>query len=61
MLFREGYTDKSLYQVPPYSFDAVIYTKKIRSTLTKDGGRVDIFYRMTLGGAEKNVRMRIEA
>lgn len=61
MLFREGYTDKSIYQVLPYSFDVEVYTKKIRSTMTKDGGRVDIFYRMTIGGADKNVKLRIDA
>ena len=60
MVFSEGETHKSLYQVPPYSFDTEIYTKKIRNNMTRDGGRVDIFYTMKIGGAEKSVRMKIE-
>ena len=60
MLFEEGLSHKSLYSIPPYSFDAEITTKKIRNTMTKDGGRIDIFYDMKIGGAEKRVKMRIE-
>ena len=60
MFFSEGQTHKSLYSVPPYAFDAEIFTKKIRNTLGAGGGRLDIFYRMRIGGADKNVRMKIE-
>ena len=60
MYFEEGLLHKSLYGVPPYSFDAEIMTRKIRNNLTRDGGKVDIFYNMKIGGAEKNVKMRIE-
>jgi len=60
MLFREGLTHTSLYSIPPYSFDSEIYTRKIRNNLTRDGGRIDIFYNMKIGGAEKQVKMRIE-
>lgn len=60
MRFAEGESDKSLYQVPPYSFDAEIYTRKIRNELSKDGGKITIFYTMKIGGADKNVRMKIE-
>lgn len=60
MVFSEGESHKSLYQVPPYSFDAEIFTKKIRNNMTRDGGRVDIFYTMKIGGADKSVRMKIE-
>ena len=60
MYFKEGMTHKSLYGVPPYSFDAEVYTRKIRNNLTRDGGRVDIFYNMKIGGADKQVKMRIE-
>lgn len=60
MVFSEGKRHKSLYQVPPYSFDAEIFTKKIRNNMTRDGGRVDIFYTMKIGGADKSVRMKIE-
>lgn len=60
MLFSEGVTDKSLYEVAPHAFDVEIFTRKIRNSLTKDGGRIDIFYNMKIGGAEKSVRMKIE-
>ena len=60
MLFCEGLSHKSLYSVTPYSFDAEIFTKKIRKSMTRDGGRIDIFYTMKIGGADKKVKMRIE-
>ena len=60
MLFSEGLSHRSVYGVPPYSFDAEIYTKRIRNEMTRDGGRVDIFYTMKIGGADKKVKMRIE-
>lgn len=60
MKFTEGIEDKSLYEVPPYAFDVTVYTTKIRSSLTKDGGRLDIYYKMNIGGADKKVRMRVE-
>ena len=60
MVFSEGECHRSLYQIPPYSFDTVVNTKKIRNTLSKEGGRLDIFYTMSIGGQEKKVRMKIE-
>ena len=60
MLFSEGLSHSSVYGVPPYSFDTEIYTKRIRNEMTCDGGRVDIFYTMKIGGADKKVKMRIE-
>ena len=60
MIFKEGMLHKSIYSIPPYSFDAEIMTRKIRSSMRCDGGRVDIFYSMKIGGAEKYVKMRIE-
>lgn len=61
MHFSEGVCHKSLYTVAPYSFDSEIVTRKIRNNMTRDGGKVDIFYNMKIGGAEKSVKMRIEA
>ena len=60
MYFETGVTHKSLYTVTPYSFDSEITTKKIRNNMTRDGGRIDIFYNMKIGGAGKSVRMRIQ-
>lgn len=61
MHFEVGVCHKSLYTVSPYSFDSEITTRKIRNNMTRDGGKVDIFYNMKIGGAEKSVKMRIEA
>ena len=60
MVFIEGESHSSVYTVSPYSFDTTVSCRKIRSTLGKDGGRLDIFYGMNIGGADKSVRMRIE-
>ena len=58
-MFAEGEVTKSLYKIPPYSFDTSITTKKIRNNLTRSGGKLTIIYDMNVGGADKNVRMTI--
>ena len=60
MHFEEGVCHKSLYSVVPYSFDSEVITRKIRNNMTRDGGKIDIFYNMKIGGAEKSIKMRIE-
>ncbi len=60
MRFAEGQTDLSVYEIPPYKFDVEIFTRKIRNTLTNDGGKLHIHYNMTIGGAKKCVLMKIE-
>lgn len=57
--FKEGECYSSLYSIPPYSFDATVSTRKIRLSLGNEGGSVDLFYNMKIGGAEKSARMRI--
>ena len=57
--FSEGQRNESIYTACGYSFDTEIYTRKIRSTLTECGGKLDIHYDMKIGGADKRVRMRI--
>ena len=58
-VFCEGRCHKSLYKIPPYSFDAEIFTKKIRNNLTRGIGNLTILYDMTIGGGKKRVNMRI--
>ena len=58
-IFREGESHTSVYRVPPYSFDAQISTKRIRGTITENGGDMTLLYDMTVGGAEKRIKMRI--
>ena len=60
MRFSEGLVHKSVYGVPPFSFDTTVKTRKIRSSLSRDGGRIDIYYDMNIGGADKRVKLRIE-
>ena len=59
--FFGGGEHASLYGVPPYKFDVVIKTKRISCDMGEDGGSVLLNYRMTIGGADKNVRMKILA
>ncbi|MBR5817809.1 MAG: DUF1934 domain-containing protein [Clostridia bacterium] len=58
-VFREGFCHKSLYKVVPYSFDAEIFTRKIRNNLTRGVGTLSILYDMTVGGGKKRVNMKI--
>ncbi len=59
LYFEEGCEHKSLYSVPPYKFDACVTTRRIRNNLTEDGGMLDLFYNMKIGGADKSARMKI--
>lgn len=59
--FREGDVCKTVYSVPPYSFDAEIRTKRISSDITKAGGTLRLQYSMNIGGQEKAVRLKISA
>ena len=58
-LFCEGQRQKSLYSVSGYSFDCEIFTRKIRRKSTDGQTEIDIHYDMTIGGADKRVRMKI--
>ena len=59
--FKEGEVYKTVYSVPPYSFDTEIKTKRIRADMTKAGGEIRLLYSMNIGGQEKSVRMKISA
>ena len=58
-VFIEGEHTSSLYKAGEYTFDAGIFTRKIRNNFTRCGGRLSILYDMTVGGADKHVRMKI--
>lgn len=58
-LFAEGKTTKSLYTVPPYSFDTEIYTRRIRKEFVGLIKKITLIYDMTIGGAKKKTRMNI--
>lgn len=59
IMFSEGATCKTLYQVPPYSFDMSVSTLKIRNSLSATGGELQLIYNMNIGGQDKKVRMKI--
>ena len=59
MYFAEGESHSSIYSIPPYRFDTTVVTRRIRAELNQDGGRIDLFYNMKIGGADKSARMRI--
>lgn len=59
IILSEGLRHESLYSVGPFSFDMSVTAKKIRSELSESGGRLDILYKMTVGGAGKDVRLGI--
>ena len=59
MRFKEGAEHSSLYEIPPYKFDATVKTRRIRAEFSEEGGNISLFYNMKIGGAEKNARMKI--
>ncbi len=58
-VFIEGGRTEALYSVPPYSFDTEIYTRRIRNSLSLDGGEISLIYDMTIGGAKRKTAMKI--
>lgn len=59
LTFREGESYKTLYKIPPYAFDMTVTTKRLAVNMTEEGGEVSVLYLMSIGGADKRVRMRI--
>lgn len=59
IVFREGFAHSSLYSLGTYSFDMSVTTRGVRVALGENGGRLDILYKMTVGGAEKDVRFSV--
>ena len=59
-VFCEGKSHRSLYKIPPYSFECEIVTKKIRDEFSLSGGTLTIFYDMNVGGERRRVKMKIE-
>ena len=57
-LFEVGLTHKSIYRMPPYAFDTEVRAVKITNDLNKRG-TLSLLYYMTLGGAEKRIKMTL--
>lgn len=60
MIFTVGKTYKTLYNVPPFSFDMEITASRIENSINTETGALTLFYDMTVGGAKKRCRMKIQ-
>lgn len=59
LYFKEGESQKSIYSIPPYNFDAEVLAKRVRVSLNEDGGNISLIYNMKIGGADKSAVMKI--
>lgn len=55
-----GKKQTSVYKVPPYAFDMEVEAKRIRNSMSLKGGRLDLFYLMTIGGQARKVRLTVD-
>lgn len=61
LVFCVGKPYETVYTAAGYSFDMLLTTRKIRSSLSKTGGELQLIYTMNVGGAAKSARMKITA
>ena len=59
LCFIEGEKYHSIYSIPPFKFDAEVEAKRVNVEVDENGGRIDLLYNMTVGGAMKAARMKI--
>lgn len=59
MVFSEGKTNTSVYSIPPHSFDMTIECRRLKMDVGDLSGRVDMLYKMNIGGEDRSARMRI--
>lgn len=57
--FEEGKVHKSIYSIPPYRFDAEVRTKRVKTEIYSEKGRIELHYIMKVGGSERAARMKI--
>ncbi len=57
---KVGEKHTSVYKVAPYSFDMKVEAKRIRNAMGLEGGRLDLFYLMRIGGQDRKVRLCID-
>ena len=57
--FVKGVPHSSVYSMGQYSFDVKILPRRVDAEITREGGKVDLLYNMSIGGADKAVRMKI--
>lgn len=59
VIFTPGETVKTLYKIPPYSFDAEVTTKRAELSHTDNGYVIRLIYTMNIGGADKSVTVKM--
>ena len=59
MVFAEGRRSTSVYSIPPHSFDMTVDCRRLKIKLGDREGRVDMLYKMEIGGEARSARMRI--
>lgn len=59
MVFAEGKRNTSVYSIPPHSFDMTIDCRRLKIKTGERDGRVDMLYKMEIGGEARSARMRI--
>ena len=57
--FEAGKPHSSVYETPHGSFPAVVETHAVRARLDGRGGIIELRYRLTLGGAADEHRLRL--
>lgn len=55
-----GEKHTSIYKVAPYAFDMEVEAIRIRNDMSIKGGKLDLFYYMTIGGQRRKVRLTVE-
>ena len=59
MVFSEGKRNTSVYSIPPHSFDMTVECRRLKAQIGESEGRVDLLYKMEIGGEARGARMRI--
>ena len=59
MEFCQGKTHKSVYSIPPYRFDSEVEAEKVDVKIAAEKGRIELKYKMRIGGAERLAAMKI--
>ena len=59
MVFSEGKKNTSVYSIPPHSFDMTVECRRLKVKIMEDNGRIDMLYKMEIGGEARSARMRI--
>ncbi len=59
MVFAEGKKNNSIYSIPPHSFDMTVECRHLKMNVSELSGKVDMMYKMEIGGEARSARMRI--